>query len=172
MITLKEFMETFSYRITEGSAYGWQCYGHNAYQLSSWNGLYDEGGWSGNVVFDTSDQTVYEVEVCDYTNQRAYRYINPDVKDAYLSEAQDRGEANHQAWDDVKFIDLENKNDWLEKSTAIIAGKDYDTRIQVEVDLENDVILDAALEAHKQDITLNQYIERILRNMIDSEKQK
>jgi hypothetical protein len=33
MISLKEWMELVDYRITEGSDYGWNCYGHDAHML-------------------------------------------------------------------------------------------------------------------------------------------
>ena len=56
MITMKEWMELVSYRITEGSDFGWQCYGSNVYQLDSWNG--DQDGHSFSIIFDTRDQTV------------------------------------------------------------------------------------------------------------------
>ena len=85
MLTLKEWMELTEYRITEGSEYGWQCFGPNAYGLNSWSG--EQDGHSFNIEFDTRTQTVYVVEVCDYRHQRAYRIINPDYRQAYLNEA-------------------------------------------------------------------------------------
>ena len=42
MITLKEWMELVDYRVTEGSDYGWNCYGPNVHMLDSWNGDQDE----------------------------------------------------------------------------------------------------------------------------------
>ena len=72
---LKDWMEIVEYRITEGSDYGWQCYGPNVHMLDSWNG--EQDGHSFSVIFDTKNQTVYEVQAHDYTNQRAYRWINP-----------------------------------------------------------------------------------------------
>jgi len=77
MITMREFMELIDYKITEGSSYLWNCYGHNAYCLDSWNGVHGKGGYSFSIVFSTKTQKVYEVSVCDYTNDRAYRMINP-----------------------------------------------------------------------------------------------
>ena len=68
-IMIKQFMETVNYRITEGSDYGWQCYGHNAYMLDSWNG--EQDGHSLTIIFDTKTQEVYEVQAHDYVNQRA-----------------------------------------------------------------------------------------------------
>jgi len=37
----------------------------------------------------------------------------------------------------------------------------------MEVDLDNDILLQLALGAHKQDITMNKYIEQILQELID-----
>lgn len=164
-------METVNYRITEGSDYCWSCYGYNAYALDSWNGDNDTG-YSVGIVFDTNTQIVYEMNVSDYKNQRAYRWINSDFREKFQTESKERYVDANQAWDNVTYIDLETEKDMLEKTRAIVAGEDYDTRVEVPIELDDEVILNAALEAHKQDITLNQYIERILRNMIESEKQK
>jgi hypothetical protein len=167
MITLKQFFETFGYKITEGSEYGWSCYGPNAYTINSWNGIHGAGGFAGSIVFDTRDQTVYEVEVCDYTRDRAYRLINPGVVEAHKKEVTNRGEWANKAWDDVNFVDLDVDQDWLEKAQAIVAGKDYDARVQMPLDLDNELLFDLMKRAHEQDITLNQMIEQVLRAAIE-----
>jgi len=170
MITLKEYFELVEYRITEGSDYGWKCYGLDAHMLSSWNGLHDEGGWSTNIIFDTKDQTVYEVEICDYTNQRAYRIINPDYKDDYDLESKTRGEFGNQAWDDVDYIDLDVDDDFIQKALAIIAGEDYDTRVQVEVNFKDEELLEYMKIAHDRDITFNQLVEIALKEAIEQHR--
>lgn len=45
-----------------------------------------------------------------------------------------------------------------------------DNRVEVELDLEEDVILQLALEAHKRDITLNKMVEILLQEVIDNHK--
>ena len=55
----------------------------------------------------------------------------------------------------------------MEKARAIVAGEDYDTRVQISVDFTNEELLQYALMAHEQDITLNELIEGALRDMID-----
>jgi hypothetical protein len=166
MITLKEWMEMVDYRITEGDSYGWNCYGDHAYQLSSWNGVHGRGGWSANIVFDTQDQTAYEVYICDYTHDRAYRIINPDFLDQYKDESDERGELGNQAWDDVDFIDLEVDDDFMQKCLAIVAGEDYDTRVSMPVDFSDEDLFRYMKLAHERDITLNQLIEQALRKFI------
>jgi hypothetical protein len=164
MINMKEWMELVGYRITEGSAYGWQCYGSDAYALDSWNG--DHDGHSFTVIFDTKDQTVYEVQVHDYVHNRAYRMINPDFQKKNKKEARRRDVNKDEAWDDVNYIDLEVDDDFIQKCLAIQAGEDYDTKVSVPLELEDDKMFELMRMAHEQDITLNQLVENILRNMI------
>lgn len=167
MISLQNYFEAVSYRITEGDSYGWNCYGDNAHQLSAWNGIHGAGGWSANIIFDTKDQTVYEVEVCDYTHDRAYRLINPAYKEAFDEEADSRGELGNQAWDDVDYTDLDVEEDFMEKLRAIVDGKDYDTRVQIQVDFSDEEMLVYMKFAHEQDITFNQLIEKAIRAAIE-----
>lgn len=167
MITLKEFLETIEYRITESDDYCWACYGPNTRSISSWNGLYEDGGWSFDVVFDTKNQTVYEVTVCDYTNNRAYRLIHPDFKTAYEQEAKSRDVDDDQAWDDVDYTDLETVEDWIEKARAIVEGREYDTRVSIPIDIPDDDLFTLMKMAHLRDITLNQMIEEVLREQIE-----
>lgn len=168
MITLKEFMTVVDYRITEGSDYGWMCFGPRAYSLSSWNGKHD--GHSLNIVFDNATQTVYTVEVCDYTNNRAYRMINPLFKDAHDSESEDRGVLGNQAWDEVNWIDLETDEDFLEKARAIVNNEHYDTRVQVQVDFTDAELLEYMKIAHDRDITFNELVEIALQEAIDQHR--
>lgn len=169
MLTLKEWMELTEYRITEGSEYGWQCFGPNAYGLNSWSG--EQDGHSFNIEFDTRTQTVYVVEVCDYRHQRAYRIINPDYRQAYLNEAKTHGVREKEAWDDVDFVDLESDDDFIQKALAIRAGEDYDTRVSIPVDFPDDVLFTLMKQAHEQDITFNQHVENILKVAIDRVKE-
>lgn len=169
MISLKEFMETVNYRITEGSNYGWSCFGYDAYSLDSWNG--DQDGHSLTVTFDTKTQVVYMVEAHDFKNQRAYRMINPAYVEAHNAEVKTRG-VTDQAWEDdagepIEYVDLDVDTDFMEKAQAIVAGEDYDTRVQMSVDFTNEELLKYAMMAHDLDITLNEFIERALREALD-----
>ena len=166
MLDMKEWMELVDYKITEGDTYGWSCFGPNSYQLSSWNGIHGKGGYSFNIVFSTKSHKVYSVEVCDFTNDRAYRIINPEYVKKHEKEAEKRG-VDNIAWDDVEFIDLEVDEDFIQKALSIKAGEDYSTDISVPIDLPDGLLLEAALNAHRQDITLNEYINNALREMIN-----
>ena len=160
-------METVNYRITEGSDYGWQCYGHDAYMLDSWNG--EQDGHSLTIIFDTKTQEVYEVQAHDYVNQRAYRLINPDYAKKNKKEAKKRNVSRKEAWDDVDYVDLETDEDFLGKSQAIVNGTDYDTRVQVPLELDDDTMFQMMRMAHERDLTLNEFVEDLLREFLKKE---
>jgi hypothetical protein len=104
MITLKDYFEAVDYRITEGGDYCWRCYGSNSYSLDSWNGEFD--GASAHVVFDTKTQEVFEVSVCDYSNNEAFRWVNPTYAEALKKEEQEHNPEASLAWDDVTYQDV------------------------------------------------------------------
>ena len=164
MVTLKEFMEAVGYRITEGSTYGWNCFGSNAYALDSWNG--EQDGHSASIVFDTRTQEVYQVTAYDYTRERAYRLINPAYKETHDEEGGNRDINISEAWENVEYTDLELASDFIEKLTAIVNEEDYDTRVSVPIDFSDEELLTYMKLAHEQDVTFNQLIEQALREAI------
>ena len=166
MITMKEWMELVDYKITEGGDYGWGCYGSNSYTLDSWNGVHGKGGYSFSIVFSTKSQKVYEVSVCDYTNDRAYRMINPKNVDKHNKEAEHKSVLANQAWDDVDYVDLDVDDDFFQKALAIKDGESYDTRVQVPVDFSDEELLQYMKIAHERDITFNELVEDALRHVI------
>lgn len=156
------------HRIVGGSDYGWKCYGPDARFID-----YESDFAHVSVIFDPSNQTVYssEVSIKDTSkNARSYRWLNPEYKDVMYAEATARGVNPNQAWDDVLWYDLETPEDFLEKATAMFNGEEFDTRISVPLDLEDDLILSLAIEAHKRDITLNKMVEIILVEMIERDR--
>jgi glutaredoxin len=167
MITLKQWMEVADYRITEGSEFLWECYGEYSYRLDAWDG--EQDGASVSIVFDTKDQTVFEVTTYDYANQRAYRLVNPSWVKKHKKEAKRREIDYNHAWDDVEYTDLEVDEDWLEKAKAIVSREVYDTRIQVPLILDNDQLFEMMRLAHERDITLNELVEDVLAKAIEGE---
>ena len=154
MLTLKEWMELVDYKITEGSDYFTNVPG--LYSMSSWNEQQD--GFSFFIAFDPKDdQRVYVVEACDYANNRAYRIKDPAI------------ELDKTAWDDVEFTELDVDDDFIQKALAIKAGEEYDTRVSVPLELEDDLLFELMKQAHERDITLNQMVEQVLREVIEKE---
>ena len=163
---LSQINEAMSHRITSGSEYNWQCF-PDARFLD-----YESDFAHVSILYSTVDQTVYQAEISVKReawdeDKKPYRWINPEYKNAFYKESKKRKVDPDQAWDDVKFIDLEMEEDFLEKATAIFNGEEFDTRVKVEFDLDDRSILQLATEAHKRDITLNKMIEIILQEVID-----
>jgi predicted HTH domain antitoxin len=170
MITIKSFMEAIQYKVTEGSEYLWKCFGKNAYNLEHWNGKNDEGGVSVSIIFDTDTHVVYEMQAWDYSTHRSYRWIHPDYLERVKDECMNRGIDFENSLDDKKFIDLDVAEDILEKAGAMVAGRPYDTRIIVQVDLtEAEEVLIMKL-AHEADMSLNKFVEHILQQQIYRDK--
>ena len=162
MITIKDFMETVDYAITEGSEFQWKCYGDSARYLDS-----ECDQFSISIVFDTKTSQVYEMTAADYDNRRSYRWIHPDYKDAHQQECREKGVDAAAMCDDEDYIDLEVEQDMLRKAAAIFAGEDYDSRLLVPLELPDDKMLELMKQAHEQDITFNQHMENVLRAACD-----
>jgi hypothetical protein len=161
MITLKQWMEVADYRITEGSDYFHSKY-PDAYSFSSWNGCHD--GYSLEIVFQMGkaspeEHLVYEVSAHDYKNNRSYRFIHPEFRNKDHDE-------DEEAWDGVKFTDLDVAEDWIEKAVAIKSGIEYDTRVKIPLELDEKEMMVLFKLAHEADVSLNQYVEMILKKAL------
>lgn len=165
MLTMKQWMDAVNYRITEGSEYGWSCYGDHAYNLDSWDG--DQDGVSSSIILDTVTQAVYEISVCDYSKNRAYRLINPDFRSAHDKEARNRNISIDEAWDDIKYTDLETDEDMLSKLNAIMNYEEYDERVSVPVDFTDEELLTYMKIAHERDITFNQLVTEAIKAAVE-----
>jgi hypothetical protein len=169
---LAQINEALNHQITGGSEYGWHCF-PDARFLD-----YESEYAHVSILYSTTDQTVYQADTSikrdmwskDERYDKPYRWTNPLFKDAYLNEAKERNVDPNQAWDDVKWTELETDEDFLEKAHAMFNGEEWDDRIQVPLDLEDDLLLSIAMEAHKRDITLNKMVEIILQEAIDQYK--
>lgn len=165
MVTIENFSQAVEYKFTGGSNYGWNCFGLDARWLDA-----EDKTYSASIVFGGPDHTVFVAEVCDYPNLRAYRWINPDYKEAHDAEAAKRDVNPLQAWDEVNYVELETSEDFLEKCSAIVAGKDYDTRVSVPLDIPDEDLLKFMLAAHERDMTFNAFVEEALRAAIEEYK--
>jgi hypothetical protein len=96
--------------------------------------------------------------------------IAPEFRQAHQDEAKGRDSWMNEAWEGVDYTDLETEEDWLEKSTAIEAGKDYDTRVSIPVDFSDEELLKYMKLAHDRDMTFNQFVEEALRQAIEEHK--
>jgi len=164
MMNLKEVNNALDHKIVGGSEHLWKCYPNGRFLD------YESDYAHASVVFDTETQMVYCAEVTKKDYDVLYRWINPDYLQAFKEEALERNVDPNLAWDNVKWVDLEVDTDWCTKANAIMNNKSFDNRIEVPLDLDNDLLLELALQAHKRDITINKMVELILQEVIDNNK--
>jgi len=163
MITIKDFMECVEYKISDGYEYQWGCYGPNARAMSYDNGKQGDENSIVYIVFDTKTQFVYEMQAWDGHNNKEYRWIHPGYIEGHAAEAKRRGIDFKESCEFSKFVDLELPEDMLEKASAIYREEDYDERIMVRLDLDQDSLFLLMEMAHEADLSLNQFVEHILR---------
>lgn len=163
IISLKEFLEMIDHNISEGYKYQWDCYGSTIQGIDYWNKKLGDDQISILAYFDTTDTEVYEIQIWDGPNKREYRWIHPLFADLHKDEAESRNVDPRQSLDDRKYIDLETPKDVFEKGRAVFLGKPYDTRIMIELDLDDQTEIMLYRLAHARDMTLNDYVEELLR---------
>lgn len=166
MITFHDFLRIIKDSETTQDHYLFSCYGPNAAISEWWNHKHDDG-FSISVIYDMRTMLVYEMEAWDYANEREYRWINPAYREAHALEYSSRSIEFTESCDGRSYIDLEVAKDIMEKAEAMFSGAEYDTRIMVDIDLPDDVMLNVMRMAHEADLTLNEFVERILRKDLD-----
>ncbi len=87
---------------------------------------------------------------------------------SFLEEAKEKGIDPKESLDGSKFIDLDVAEDILEKISAVVNGEEYDSRIQVPLTLPDNELFQLMKLAHENDITLNQFVEGVLKEAIDN----
>jgi hypothetical protein len=159
---LSILMDVFDYKITDGSEYLWKCYPDARF-------INFESDYAHvSVIHCTTSNVVYEVTIdatkSDIYNVTPHRWINPDFVDAHNAECIEKNIDHAIAWDDVRWTDISEVDEFLIKAGSIFNGDESDT--EVEINLPDDVLLAHLLAAHKQDITFNEYVNNALRAVI------
>ena len=113
--------------------------------------------------FDVISQEILEITAEDYVLQNFYRWTTSDFAELQEEDAN---------WVGKKYSELEVIEDILEKASAIVDGRLYDTRISVPLDLTDEDFMVFARSAHEKDITFNQLVERALSAAINNHSVK
>lgn len=163
---LKDFLEAANYRITEGSVYGWSCFGIHAYCLDVVREPDEFESAGATVIFDSKTREIFEVTVYDYHRDNFYRWFAPGYHELYRNEAKARSVIENEVFDNKKFCDLEVEEDILEKLTAIMNNEPYDERVLIPLNLDNSTLLRLFKMAHEQDITFNDLVINIVKEQI------
>lgn len=156
---IEKWMKAVQFNVSEGWTYGWDCFSKDTHALSA-----TSNDWESTLIFDRTTKEVFLCEVLDMKNARSYRYFfteeHQKAHKAYierLSRAFKDVDYNDKPW-----ITLDVEEDFFDKLTAIVKGEEYDARVEMPLNLTDEEFLLVAKQAHQLDITINQYIERVL----------
>lgn len=157
---IKQILEAVNYRFTTSSEYLWGCYGEHATYLD----FKTIGGKPvGSVVYDSETAEVFEVSVEVPGRQLAYRWMDAFAREDHEIEAKRKDIDPDNAWDDVQYTDIDLIEDFLEKLTAIINEEEFDDRVVVPVNLSEQEEMQLYRLAHEADMTVNDYVNQLLR---------
>ena len=162
---IESFLEAIANKITSGGKWYWTAFGEYAHQLESEG---DDLEFSCTCVFDTRTKQIYELQAHDDRRAKTYRWIDPSYINLYKEECKNHG---------VDFrsdeIDLDVEKDILQKITAIARNEEYDDRIMVNIDFENDdELLQMLLMAHEENLTFNAFVGKTIQAHMDRENEK
>ena len=166
---LNDWLAITDGRVTEGSEFGFDCYGDRTYTLSYWNGLHGEVEVSSHVVYNRDTFEVYEAEAFDGAKNKMYVWRDPRYATLYETELHSKNPDYEADWDETQ---LETIDDFIDKATAIVNGTEYDSRVQVELNMDRDELFALMTFAHERDITFNELIDLGLRQVLDAELDK
>jgi len=152
----------------------WSCYGKPAITAILWyrDHNYD---WSISVEYGGIEQQVYELEVWDNVNDWYGRWIDPEYKNAYYSEAFERQIEPNMACDGVEFTDFEYHSDLYEYAYELAEGRQKlvqradkeDEMETIALDLNDSELALIARAAHAEDITINEFVVRAMKYKLD-----
>jgi len=104
MPKIEDFMKAINYEINDGANFGWSCYGEFAFTLNS-----NRKNGCAQIIYDSNNQRIYEISCCNYKNKNCFRWINPRYKKKHIEESESRGFRFEQAWDNVDYIEVDEK---------------------------------------------------------------
>lgn len=162
---INQYINAINYRIGEGSAYTWNCFGNNARYMDYDNE--DTQDCYITCVFDHKTQNVYSVEFHDNSTRIAYRWIDPLYKELYAREQEEHGYTDETEYESIKIVNIETEDDILDKIECFLLASRYDTRIKVPLDMDDALLFDLMKMAHERDITLNQLIGNVIEQSIE-----
>lgn len=160
MIYIKDFLNAIDMKITGGEEVLWKCFGPFPRMILS----EDESTYSIECIFQPGREEVCEICAWDFKHDNFYRWINPHFVKARADEVKKRGLEIYDtyAYDGIPYIDIEESCDILEKVKAIVNGEEYDTSIKIPISVSKNDLFDLMNQAHKENVTLNKYVNNIL----------
>jgi hypothetical protein len=174
-------LDICGYRIREATEFGWHCYGPNARAID-FSLDYRLDADVVSAVFDTVTLRVYEMDVfAENAKGRVYyRWIDPDYIHAYRKETEALGlgetfdlvyEAETiQASPRWTFVDeetlVQKAREILQTDTEETNSVEGSGTTALTMEIENSTLFQMMLDAHALDMTLNSYVNGVMREYI------
>lgn len=159
MKRINAFLRAANWQVTEGTAFGWDCFGPNIrYLIASIN----ETDVHASAIFSTESKELYVMELFVAEQNTNRRWINPKYQETYRSAFIARALDPDRADEVSQFIDTDF-DDMLRRTTEAFSGPRYS---DIDLHLEEEVAVAAMKVAHGKDITLNELVDEILRDAI------
>lgn len=134
---LNEVLNAANGQVCGGSEFQWKCFGPNARFLE----LADINGEEVcNIVFDSKDQTVYEIEAYVNEDMLVYKWIDPHYLQALKDECVSRDIAFNDAYDEVEYTFIDTDVEILDLVHKIV----HKTYVHVKQHVERDLTLQSA----------------------------
>lgn len=173
MITLQDGLKQVDYTVTETWQYCWDCFGEKAIGFDATN-EYADVTFMYNAELDELVQVTVNMSYNhpEYNKGKmfAYRWTHPDFVKAVYEESVKRGIDDGIAWDDVRWADTDSEEDILQKVSDMWNGVPHDTRVIMNIDIDDETFLIVAKRAHERDITFNEMITEMLLWVKDNEE--
>lgn len=163
---MEAYVKAIDYKITDGSEFLWQCFGPDARFLDSSDDIFHI-----SAVFDTKTQRVYEVSISEtYGGDLRYRWIDMEYLDAYKSEAKQRNVKWDEFTEELNWHMTDDFDDIIDKVTKIPKGEEYDPRVVLVLELEDDVKEMIETAAALRGVSIDQFVEEALKAVIAKEE--
>lgn len=162
---LSEFLSVTKREVTDSEEYQWKCFGNKVRSFTFWNELPSGEGFDITCVYDYK-QRVYLIEVWDHAEHIHHCWIDREYQNAYFQEAKNRGLIGIGRSD---FTTVYLTEGGILDVCSVQFNQDEISESQnnIEVDLPEDLLLQSMLEAHKQDITFNDFVKQAITAMME-----
>lgn len=164
---MEAYIRAIEFKITDGDNFLWKCFGPNARFLESL-----DGDFHVSAVFDTVTRRIYEASISStYSGDIGYRWIDMDYIEAYKEEAASRNVDWMQLCDDKRWAMTDDFDDIIDKITKITRGEEYDPRVILYLELDDDVKEMVENAATLLGISIEEFVERALKETIKEEQE-
>lgn len=173
MSFLDKFLTNFDYAVCEGGEYSFAAYGLKTRYMDCHFGDTSSDQYRGSfsVVFDPVEKKIYQYTLYDAGRSVEYVWYDPSVANA-AREADKQLEL--LAPSDFPTYETSSEDDIFAKAHAVRLGLGYDTKVTVDMDFDSnsEEFLEIAKAAHMMDMSINQFIEHALKNVIEQHESK